>query len=178
MTHLCQECDKQYKSKATLQRHVKDIHHGVKYDCPKCDKQYSSTGGLHLHNKAVHENVAYICNICNYSSFYRSEYKKHQSIEHLEIRFECFTCDLGIGINSVRIRIIRAIKKTIFKLNSTTGDPEKLNFGNSLSADRFKSQSLDQSWSRSRTCAYQKRFQFGIGVILVLKNTILDTGTD
>ena len=96
----------------------------------------------------------------------------------LERRFECFTCDLGIGINSVRIRIIRAIKKTIFKLNSTTGDPEKLNFGNSLSADRFKSQSLDQSWSRSRTCAYQKRFQFGIGVILVLKNTILDTGTD
>ena len=77
MTHLCQECDKQYKSKAMLQRHVNVIHHGVKYDCPKCDKQYSSNDGLNLHNKAVHENVTYICKICNYRTSYRSDYKKH-----------------------------------------------------------------------------------------------------
>ena len=63
----CDMCEKRYKHKSHLNRHIKSTHENVRYNCDQCDKSYSTKTDLRCHIQIVHEKVRYKCEECDLS---------------------------------------------------------------------------------------------------------------
>lgn len=55
-------CDKKFKKKSDMKRHVRIIHKGERSQCSQCGEHVKD---LNYHIKVFHENVSFPCNICN-----------------------------------------------------------------------------------------------------------------
>ena len=54
----CQLCWKQFASKTTLDRHMRDLHTdngGMKFTCQFCDKQFKNINTLRNHKSLYHK---------------------------------------------------------------------------------------------------------------------------
>ena len=66
-TNECEICLKSFAHKATLQKHIEQIHEGKRpYECKVCQKRFSQKINLQTHTVSVHERKrSYQCNICS-----------------------------------------------------------------------------------------------------------------
>ena len=61
----CKECNKVITSKHMLRKHLKLKHgHMLQFDCKRCDKSFASKSNLTEHIKRYHENDYYKCDQC------------------------------------------------------------------------------------------------------------------
>jgi hypothetical protein len=70
MDYKCEDCDKIYKNKNRLQKHIK-IKHSTSVQsvqCVKCDKQFLNKYSLQQHLYYVHPSKLHSCTFCG-SSF-------------------------------------------------------------------------------------------------------------
>ena len=72
--HTCYVCDKQFKTKSALTRHVK-IHVEGKFVCDKCGKKFKSSWNRKYHEKQVHSSVRFACDTCGKS--YKIMWNRH-----------------------------------------------------------------------------------------------------
>lgn len=79
-THFkCEECDKTYTAKQSLQRHVDFIHRGKardEYKCEECGKVFNSKGGLKYHVE-MHRDSTFQCEHCKEPFRHKHRYTKH-----------------------------------------------------------------------------------------------------
>ncbi len=69
MVYGCNDCDKKYKTKASLQEHIKLKNSKVhSAQCGKCDKYFPNKYSLKQHLYDVHPSKLHSCTFCG-SSF-------------------------------------------------------------------------------------------------------------
>jgi uncharacterized Zn-finger protein len=69
MVYGCNDCDKKYKTKASLQEHIKLKNSKVhSSQCEKCDKQFLNNGSLKRHLNDTRPSKLHSCTYCE-SSF-------------------------------------------------------------------------------------------------------------
>ena len=61
--HTCNVCDKQFKKKSLLTKHVK-IHAEGQFVCDTCGKRFKSSWNRNFHQKQVHSSVRFPCDTC------------------------------------------------------------------------------------------------------------------
>ena len=90
--HICQLCEKDFKSKGNLKRHQKDFHshassEKVTYHCDLCRKDFQNRFNLRRHRIGVHGAAAgktndYPCEICLKVFNYGDNLKRHKKNVH------------------------------------------------------------------------------------------------
>ena len=53
----CDQCEKNYKVKGELKKHIDSIHRGIRFPCSTCSEVLSSSQSLKRHVRTVHETV-------------------------------------------------------------------------------------------------------------------------
>ena len=91
----CDQCHKEYSSKASLLVHMRSQHSGVRYNCKQCDANYAHKHELVQHIKSKHEGVTYNCELCTKSFIHKVSLKDHIQAKHLKIKsHQCRECGL------------------------------------------------------------------------------------
>ena len=78
--YTCNTCDKIYKRKDVLQKHVSSCHKNKKFKnfaCPYCNHKYGQKFNLNKHIKNHHK-----CNICNIAYKNKNDLKRHKIRRH------------------------------------------------------------------------------------------------
>ena len=89
----CDMCEKRYKHKSHLNRHIKSTHENVRYNCDQCDKSYSTKTDLRCHIQIVHEKVRYKCEECDLSLINKRNLYVHVKAVHQKFRYNCDKCE-------------------------------------------------------------------------------------
>jgi len=114
----CSQCDKNYKVKAELKKHIDIIHKGVKYPCPTCSDVLSSSQSLKRHIRTVHETLEknFSCDICS-KAFKDSDYLQRHMRTHEETTksFVCQECGKFFKYQNTLKSHIRIMHDKIFK---------------------------------------------------------------
>ena len=85
----CYICDKVYKDKNSVIRHIERNHADTTYDCDVCHKQFSRKDTLKLHMEHTHNNqrrqVRIICEVCRQEFPGKQELKEHRLQYHKNV---------------------------------------------------------------------------------------------
>lgn len=120
----CEQCGKTFQSKAFRQRHMEEIHEGIRYPCEECN--YIATRKTHLKNhiKSEHNGVRFSCSECNYEAKSKQTLNRHVASVHAKIRYPCSYC-------YYRAKQPHALKKHIEVIhkNEISGEDEAVEKG-------------------------------------------------
>ena len=116
----CNQCEKSYKVKVELKKHIDKIHRGLKYQCEECPDVLSSSQSLRRHIRNVHELVlrSSRCDVCGKCFKEIDHLRKHMKIhEDATKSFVCQSCGKLLKNNAslrthIRIMHERNFKKT------------------------------------------------------------------
>jgi len=92
----CSDCNKTYKYKYCLQRHIREVHEVTgKFKCPTCNKTYNYNRGLQRHIREVHEATGWFkCLTCNKTYNTERGLQKHKTgFCKRSKRYECPICN-------------------------------------------------------------------------------------
>ena len=89
-------CNKTFKIKTVLKRHLL-THSSVKsFGCNKCDKRFKTNSDLRSHKKFVHTNIRpFVCpqSDCNQNFKTKKHFNRHKRIHCSDKPFECEECN-------------------------------------------------------------------------------------
>ena len=91
--HKCTECEKTFKHKRHLQKHILVIHEGIKpHQCDQCGKAFSGSSGLKTHIINNHGGIkAFQCHKCDYKCAQKHMLNTH--INHVHEGVKNHKCD-------------------------------------------------------------------------------------
>lgn len=97
----CTQCDKKFLLNYDLQRHL--IKHDAtrRLNCPHCEKWFKTKPSLDNHIKIIHETDRenqeknFTCSICNSSYFHRRHLDYHMRKHTNDRRYTCEKCDMS-----------------------------------------------------------------------------------
>ncbi len=78
--HTCDQCKKSFTTQSNMKAHQRRAHKGRRYSCtePGCKKQFTQLAHLERHIKNIHWGIKHTCDKCN-KSFTTEDYlKNHQ----------------------------------------------------------------------------------------------------
>ena len=95
--HKCDQCDKSFKQKEYLNKHIRYIHkksEAGKWICNICQKEFSQSGPLSIHMKKIHvDKEPQDCQNCGKTYPSKLHLKDHISVTHNASRDnECQVC--------------------------------------------------------------------------------------
>ena len=95
--HKCDQCDKSYKLKEYLNKHIRYIHkksEAGKWICNICQKEFSQYGPLSIHKKRIHADLEpQDCQECGKTYPSKLHLKDHMTVTHNARRDnECQVC--------------------------------------------------------------------------------------
>ena len=93
----CIHCQKQFKTKITLQIHVESQHEGVVHRCKICDTQIRDIRNMWEHEKSMHGNQSFKCEKCYLILNTKKKMRRHIRTVHDEKKFSCPYCDTKFG---------------------------------------------------------------------------------
>jgi uncharacterized Zn-finger protein len=116
--HKCtyEGCDKSFKDKGHLNRHIRTVHEGDKpHECEICNKTFGQKGYLDTHIRTVHEDdKPYECKICNKSFGHKGCLGRHiRNVHEDDKPHECNICNKFFGHKGTLITHIRTVHENI-----------------------------------------------------------------
>ncbi|XP_071500259.1 uncharacterized protein [Diadema antillarum] len=97
-TFSCSHCDKNYYSKASLDKHNMHVHSGPgrQYECDICHQKFKYPFRVSVHKEAVHTGRSHLCEICGRSFKSKGILKQHcDTVHSTECRYKCDVCGKG-----------------------------------------------------------------------------------
>ena len=92
-TFNCKQCDKTFRAKTSLKKHIESIHDKIKYDCDQCEFQAKRKEYLHKHKRYVHEGIIdHHCPICSKGFMMSFDVKLHIKVNHEGVKQKCDLC--------------------------------------------------------------------------------------
>ena len=83
--YSCQECDKTFSQKRSLQAHkIKHTAGGGRVQCEVCEKSFASKGSLLTHRQTHTGKKKYACKLCEESYNSRKDLTSHEKTIHTE----------------------------------------------------------------------------------------------
>lgn len=94
--HKCETCDKVFKSKKVLMRHLQS-HEGDEHACSECGKKFSQKTHLKVHMRShfTDEEKPFKCDHCGLQYAYQYQLTQHSYKHTDEKPFPCPQCDKG-----------------------------------------------------------------------------------
>jgi len=93
--HPCSQCDREFKRKASLTRHLKGAHAEDRpYACRDCDRRFTDRDDLKVHLHSHSGAKRYPCSKCSRSFSLKSSLKTHLSKKHKSKRKHSFYCNV------------------------------------------------------------------------------------
>ncbi|KAG5896086.1 hypothetical protein JTB14_006875 [Gonioctena quinquepunctata] len=97
----CPVCDKNYKFQSLLEKHIRIIHEGFRYECPHCKKSFRNDGHFQYHVKThqpdyqgFEKQCEKCCTVFKSEGGYRAHMKRHEGLSYV-----CDVC--GKNVTSV-----------------------------------------------------------------------------
>ena len=78
----CNQCDKKYRERGELNRHIKVKHEGFRIPCNFCEYQATGRSSINSHVKAIHQGVVHPCDHCEKYFRHSSDLSKHIKTNH------------------------------------------------------------------------------------------------
>ena len=80
----CKHCGKKLNCKTNLDKHVLNIHDGIKqnHKCKDCEKIFTQKTGLKSHVQSVHMKIKHKCERCNKDFSSKSTLSRHYKSFH------------------------------------------------------------------------------------------------
>ena len=89
----CPRCNKKFKDKSTLNKHISDVHEQKKpYSCDKCDKTFKRKAHLTEHGVIHSADYKFSCNICGKPFGYKNAMQRHKLIHTDSEMIKCLFC--------------------------------------------------------------------------------------
>ncbi len=90
----CDECDRTFSAKHTLQAHVESVHRGIKksFLCTICGKNFTQKQTLSDHQMIHTGQRPFHCEICGSDFNNKQTLKRHKRLHTEVIRFQCELC--------------------------------------------------------------------------------------
>ena len=82
VAYNCNQCDKTFKKKETLNQHKISDHEKEKHQCDICDEKCHATERLKQHKRACHEGRKYPCDHFDYEETIKEYLYTHSQYEH------------------------------------------------------------------------------------------------
>ena len=88
----CVFCGKEV-SEVHMQRHIRSVHQGVRYNCPECDKFFTQERNMKMHVKVIHLRETILsCDQCEYTTLWKDSMHQHIKTKHEGVAYECHIC--------------------------------------------------------------------------------------
>ncbi|XP_058833463.1 zinc finger protein 3-like [Topomyia yanbarensis] len=92
-THTCSVCGYGFKSYTHLNRHIKSVHQDVRYNCDHCEISYGRKDKLRMHMEKVHNIQTYfVCEICLQSYNAKDKLDEHKAHHENPKPLQCGIC--------------------------------------------------------------------------------------
>jgi len=89
----CEQCDRSYFLKSTLNKHVNSVHKKLKpHSCNLCEKKFFTRGCRDKHINTHLKETLYKCNICERSFGWEISLKLHMEKLHGKSKVKKFLC--------------------------------------------------------------------------------------
>lgn len=93
--HQCDQCERSYKYKDSLTRHIRQAHSDAVFDCKICDKTYKSDNALRRHSKTHKEESQLQCKECDQKFVEKYRLVWHMAFDHRGEVMRCAHCYRG-----------------------------------------------------------------------------------
>lgn len=103
-TCLCSECGYFAKTPTSLRYHMHAKHSERKYQCNHCEKRFIAMGHLQTHLLSHTNSKAYLCTVCGKSFNYGNSLEYHMRTHTGEKRYECKHCSKKFAVSSALSR--------------------------------------------------------------------------
>ncbi|XP_049612055.1 GDNF-inducible zinc finger protein 1 [Syngnathus scovelli] len=95
--HMCSECGKWLRSKASLMLHTR-MHRGIKnYVCTKCGSRFVQKSALNMHERSHTDEKPFACDMCDARFKQRNSLAYHKRSHMGEKPFKCEICGKGFA---------------------------------------------------------------------------------
>ena len=93
--HKCEICNKTLKAQTNLRSHMLRVHgkSNLKFSCEECDKVFFSKQSLEIHANGVHSTESYKCTKCPQSYKWKQDLKLHVKKIHENFRPKTISCE-------------------------------------------------------------------------------------
>ena len=89
----CNQCDKSYLNEGNLRVHIQSFHERVKFPCDQCDKQYTDSSALRYHIRSMHHGITHFCDQCNFQTNRQNSLNRHIQTQHGDANYLCTQCN-------------------------------------------------------------------------------------
>ena len=91
--HACDQCERTFPLRQSLQLHMQRAHRDRDYKCTDCDRLFFSKYDLNKHMSTHTGDKPYSCTICNKSFSRANLLQRHEKVHRDDMRFGCQHCD-------------------------------------------------------------------------------------
>ena len=78
----CNRCEKQFTRKDSLDRHIQNVHEGIKLSCNDCGYEATQRANLLVHIRSVHEGIKFPCDSCDFKATQKNYLNTHKKNKH------------------------------------------------------------------------------------------------
>lgn len=94
---LCPNCDYRTNKQYILNKHIYVESNTENYhNCTYCDKKYKQRHDLVKHLNTHTKTILYKCNKCEYESFSINAFNDHKNTQHSGVKLKCLECGLVV----------------------------------------------------------------------------------
>ncbi|XP_063063454.1 gastrula zinc finger protein XlCGF48.2-like [Engraulis encrasicolus] len=93
MAFGCPKCDRRFRKKSSLQKHMQNHLERPNYPCPVCGEEFEMKGGLHNHVRS-HPGERLTCKHCDQRFLKFDAYIKHVDKHTVVTEYHCAKCNI------------------------------------------------------------------------------------